>query len=227
MKKSVILQVMLILLIAMIPITGCGDGGGETKLKTGDTWEFRITSDEIEYTMNHEVAGEEIVDGIDCYIFEISVEPPYKGLIDVMTVKRDKATMEQITVQKSGEYMDTPYIILTNYSYEYTEVYPYPLKVGKEYKEIVTMTSTITAQGETRQVPEKPEVNTYIYKIEAKEEITVPAGTFECYKIVEYDETGTNVIQESWVSDEIKQYTVKKIDYVSGEISELMSSSLL
>lgn len=227
MKKSVIMQLLVILLIAMIPVIGCGESDQVDlpNLKVGDQWVFRITSGESEHTMNVAVTGEDVVNGRDCYVFEVSVEPSFEGLIDLMTIKRDKATMEEITVQKSGEYMDTPYTISMIYSYIISGENPYPLELGKEYKEIVTMNSTTTIEGEDPET--ETEENTYIYKIEAIEEITVPAGTFECFKIVKYDEEGTNVIQESWASDEIKQYTVKKIDYASGKTTELKSYSLL
>lgn len=223
MKKSVIIQLLIILLIAMVPVIGCGESEqvGLPDLKVGDQWVFRITSEKIEHTMNVEVAGEDVVNGRDCYVFEVSVEPPFEGLIDHMTIKRDKSTMEEITV----EFMYTRYKTSMIYSYEISGVNPYPLEVGKEYTEIVTMNSTTTIEGEDPET--ETEENTYIYRIEKIEEITVPAGTFECFKIVKYDEDGTNVIQESWASDEIKQYTVKKIDYESGKTTELKSYSLL
>jgi hypothetical protein len=57
------------------------------------------------------------------------------------------------------------------------------------------------------------------------EQITVPARTFRCFKIVEYDEAGI-AVRTSWVSDEAKQVKAKSIDHETGEVTELVSYSI-
>jgi len=99
---------------------------------------------------------------------------------------------------------------------------PYPREVGKEYERIETETTTTTVMGETQT---DTETNSYTYKVEKMEQIAVPAGTFRCFKVVQYDEAGTP-LTTVWHSDRTKQFQVKEIDHETGEVTELVSYSL-
>ena len=65
---------------------------------------------------------------------------------------------------------------------------------------------------------------TSTYKVEAIEEITVPAGKFSCFKIVEYDDTGQEHVTQ-WYSDKVKRF-VKRIEHGDAETMELKSYSV-
>jgi hypothetical protein len=62
----------------------------------------------------------------------------------------------------------------------------------------------------------------YIYKVEGIEEITVPAGKFRCFKVVQYDDTD-NPLSTLWESDRVRQYLVRSVDHETGEVIELKS----
>ncbi len=191
-------------------------------LSIGDKWVSKFISEGIEYTMTLEVTGEDVTDGKDCYIVEGSFEPPVEGFIDTVTAKYDKATMHPVRMQMSGEYEGKPFIAASSWSYDLTGDPTYPLEVGKEIEVVETETTTIKMLGETET---ETVTNTYIYKVEKIEEITVPAGTFRCFKIAKYDEAGTKV-STSWTSDKVKQVDVKTINHETEEVTELISYSI-
>ena len=85
----------------------------------------------------------------------------------------------------------------------------------------VTMHSTIKASGREDNVTE---TDTSIQEVVRIEEITVQAGTFECFKIATHDETGMK-ISESWYSDDVKN-DVKYTNYEEGYTIELKSHSM-
>jgi len=189
-------------------------------LRAGDKWVYRIEHEDIEYKGSQEIIGEDVVNGKPCYGVEGLIEPPLMGVISEFSYKIDKATMMPIRIQMTGEVMELPFIAAASYSHIYTGVLPYPLEVGKTWEITETESLTMTSMGETEKETEK---NDYTYRVETVEDITVPAGTFRCFKIVQYDESGA-VVQTKWISDETKG-EVKLIDHETGEIDELLSYS--
>ena len=238
MRKLAIVIVPLLILVLVIGAVACGgegtsqptptatpeDGveGALPILNVGDRWVSTVMSEGIEYTMTEEVTGEDVTEGKDCYVIEASIDPPVLGVIGSATGRLDKATISPVRIESSGEYMDMPFVVTTSYSDQFTGALPYPLEVGKEFEVIETETTTTTVMGETET---ESVTNTYTYKVEKIEQITVPAGTFRCFKIVQYDEQGT-ALATSWQSPETKQYMVKEIDHETGEVTELVSYSL-
>lgn len=240
MKRAAVICLAIVLML--IPIMGLncdsdGDNGNENEneheneevltgqlpiLQTGDEWTSMIISNGIEYTLTIEVTGEDVINGIDCFIVEASFDPSYGGTVDSTTLNYNKETMLSIRAQTSGESMDMPYIVTGSYSYEFPGAPRYPREAGKEYEVIETLTTSTTITGETTT---ETEVNTYIYRVEKIEEITVPAGTFKCFKEVKYDETGMTALETTWYSEKAK-YSVKKIDHEYGDTTELMSYSV-
>ena len=63
----------------------------------------------------------------------------------------------------------------------------------------------------------------YTYKVEGIEEVSVPAGVFRCFKIVQYDDDAGIAISTHWESDRVRQYEVKTIDHETGEVIELIA----
>lgn len=238
MRKTRGILIAILLLLLITAAIGCDDDGkpiiiptptpndtisGELPiLDTGDKWVARVISEGVEHTMTVEVTGEDIIGGKDCYVVESSIDPPAQGIIGSATAKLDKATMDAIRIETSGEYMGAPYSIASRVSYQYTRSLPYPLEVGKEFEVIETETSDYTIMGETET---ENITNIYTYKVERIEEVTVPAGVFRCFKVVQYDEQGTALSTE-WHSPETKHYTVKELDHDTGDVIELISYSL-
>jgi hypothetical protein len=175
-------------------------------LSVGDKWVMKIISGSNQSTATTEVIGEEVVDGIDCYISTISMDP-YSSKEWV-----DKTTLFPIKNESSGG--------TTTYSYKFMGDMLYPLQKGKECQVSETVTSTTKDTGESNTA-----TDIYTFKVENIEQITVPAGTFECFKIVMYDKDNTPVITE-WESDATKMYMVKGADPQNNITTELVSYSV-
>ena len=101
---------------------------------------------------------------------------------------------------------------------------PIPFPLDLVTNEIVDMTRTIYTKGVGR-------TNSFTieYDVVGKERITVPAGTFETYRIqqtLNFDSMGlTEVVTDLWYSPRVK-YLVKIQDN-EGKISELMSYNIV
>jgi hypothetical protein len=163
------------------------------------------------------VTAEDVIDGKNCYVVQGSFEPPIGGVIRNLLVELEKATMLLVRARMSGEYQGLPFIQASSHSYEFLGEPYYPLQVGKEGKVVKTEIRTTTMMGKTET---ETKTTNYNYKVEGIEEIAVPAGTFRCFKIVQYDGAGS-ALSTHWESDEIRQCEVKSIDYETGEIIEL------
>ena len=223
MSRIACLVIMSLIVSLVLLGTGCGgtEKGALPALQTGDRWVAWASSGETESTITLEVTGDVIVSGKDCYVVEGAAEPPYMGIISALTMAYDKATFFPVAVQSSGQFMALPYEVLVEYSYEFGGDPLFPLKVGGENEVVEMLTSTRTIMGETST---ESETSVYTNRVEKIEEVTVPAGTFECFKIVEYDEDG-NPTSTSWYSDEVR-WPVREEDYELGEVVRLVQYSL-
>jgi hypothetical protein len=154
-------------------------------------------------------------------VLEATAEPPYLGIVSAMTVGIEKTTFLAVAIQSSGEFLGLPYEVVTEYTYELSGDPLFPLQVGSENEVVETLTTTATMMGETT---EKTETKTYTRTVETVEDVTVPAGTFECFKIVERYDDGTPKSTE-WYSDAVR-WTVREEDHESGEDARLIRYSL-
>lgn len=85
-------------------------------------------------------------------------------------------------------------------SFEPALGYQWPLAVGKTW----TDRHTVTLHPSGRQVP--LEVS---YRVESREDVTVPAGTFKTWKVVATDSLGE--VQQYWTAPEFGLPTIKRI----------------
>ena len=203
----------------VLAVTSEGDHYPMTVAVTGDRWVSTVTSEAYHYTMTVEVTGDEIMSGKDCYVVDILLDPPVMGVVDSATAWLEKAKLDWVKMETSGEYMSLPYIVSTDSSYEGPTLWP--LQVGKEATRTETTTTISKMLGEEETETEK---EPYTDRVERIEYITVPAGTFRCFKIIRYDDHGT-VSLEGWYLDEVKQ-NVKEIDHEDGDTIELQSYSV-
>jgi endonuclease YncB( thermonuclease family) len=185
-------------------------------LYVGDEWVYR-SIDNITYTLYYRVNGEEMVDNENFYVIETSYDPPWRGNFSRGTTWVKKAAGDTMKAERSGKYRGTPFTTTWTYAYQYLGVDRWPIEVGKEYSMIMTVTVSTP--------PYKPTVETVTLraKVEKMESITVPAGTFTCFKVVNYDEN-YNILSTVWYSDEVKR-NVKTIAK-TGETTELVSYSI-
>jgi hypothetical protein len=222
MRKRVLAQLLVVVLLAVAAVAGCGDGqeGALPVLKTGDEWVYGSASAGFDYAETWEVTGEDVVDGSECWVVKMSYEPPFQGM-ETATVRVEKATYFPIKGQTAMTVMGIPITLVQEYSCQFPDGSPWPLEVGKEFDVVVTTTTTTTSLGD----PEtESETTTKTYKVEKVEEVTVAAGTFKCFKMVEYDEAGAKV-STAWHSDRVKQ-DVKSVDHETGDTKELESYSV-
>jgi len=195
--------------------------GALPTLNLGDRWVYTITTDGHRHTWTEEVTGEEMLAGRDCYVDDVSIDPPFAGIVSSARGWFEKETLMTLGLQMSGEFMGFPYVVSEDTSYEGPPLFP--LEVGKQVESTVTSTVTMTIMGETET---ETETSSSTLEVEKIEDITVTAGTFRCFKIVRYDEYGT-AVWTTWYSDKVKNSRgVKSIDNETGETMELQSYSV-
>jgi hypothetical protein len=240
--KKVIVVLLVCCLLAALPftVTACkdeadGDGNGGNGTLTGGqlpdyeigyTWTWDYMMYETTTTLTEEVIGEEMVEGRDCYILNMALDPAVsfiqaggETVITGMKYWADKATgLYEVKMEVSGTYEGEAFTQTMIADYDSWES-PFPLEVGKE----VTAESTVTSYINGTQIGQ-PVSGTEKYVVEGKESITVSAGTFDCWKLVIYD-ASDNHTYTVWWSDEVKS-VVKNVDSADNTIMELLSYSV-
>jgi len=195
-------------------------------IQVGDQWVWSYAMEETTYTLTEEITGEETVEGRDCYVTDMSFDPvmssTHDGVVYTTTSMKywgDKATgllgvkMETTTTGNGQVFTSS-----ATYSYNpWTSLFP--LEVGKEIETEKTTINYFEGEqyGET-------EVSTEKYTVVSKEDVTVTAGTFSCWKITYYD-SALDTTQTMWWSDEAKTM-VKMTDADGKTIMELQSYSV-
>ena len=231
MKKT--LGVLLIFcLVAAVPflLPACVEEeapeGQLPTLQVGDKWVFSYVMDGTTATLTEEIIGEETVEGRDCYVMDMSFDPVMSSTYDdtVYTITSMKYWADKATALYGvkHEYTTTTngQISTSSETYSYNPwTSPFPLEIGKE---VETENTTIHYyEGEPYG---EPVVTTEKYTVVSKEDITVTAGTFSCWKITYYD-SGLNTTQTMWWADEVKSL-VKMTDADGKTIMELESYSV-
>jgi len=190
-------------------------------LHVGDKWVFREINEGAVYTRTETIIGEEIREGRDTYIVQVTYSPPLGGWISERTEWRDKETLDAVLVQFSG--IDPAVGGVVSRSIKTTMEYlesPWPKTVPYSYFAQKTVTTTDVV-GSTSS---KETAIFYIdHLVHAKEQVEVPAGTFRCFKVMQY-EVG-NPVTNSWYSD-IAKATVKYNSLTSDNSWELLSYSV-
>jgi hypothetical protein len=188
----------------------------------GDTWTMKGSSANVgdDLILVETVTGEQVFNGIDCYTINIQASSPSIGNIFTGTEKIDKTTLDSIEAELSYSINGTEVIFTGNISYDYSAK-PYPLSVGKTWAVTVNRSdSGWMGEGHTETT------DRYTYKVENVESVTVPAGTFQCFKIVEYN-SDNSIGFLYWVTDTTGIIVpVKEIDNLTGLTTELTSYSL-
>lgn len=246
MKKYILMTMVPILLFAVIMSSACEKKYAETlavsegslpTLYIGDKWVYEEIAQGLDSTRTYELTGEDVTDGKNCYVMQESVEyskrespwafpsPPNPlNLNETLTEKFDKETMQVIREEQSSTNGTDVEISTHSYSYKFKNGLPYPLEAGKECKFAITGTWTYTNKG---QPTTNKSTATNVLQVEGIEEITVPAGTFNCFKINHYMDNGT-LLYSSWYSDEVKSDVKKSwpTDNTTGHEFVLVSYSV-
>jgi hypothetical protein len=232
MKK--VLTVLLVgCLLAALPLafTACQGGAeapseGVPRLEVGDQWVWSYTMYGTTYTLTEEVFGEERVEGRDCYVIDMSFDPlltfaQIEGESTITSMKywADKATgIYEVKREMLGDYNEETFTLTMISDYSSWES-PFPLEIGKE----VDTEQTVTQYYDDTQTGE-PTVTTIKYEVNSREDVTVSAGTFDCWRMTLYDGSG-DILQIIWWSDEARTI-VKSTDGEGTTIMELLSYSV-
>lgn len=220
MNIGLVILLVLGLVGAAVWAAGCGSADKLPTWNIGDKWVYRVMGGGIEYTNTSEVVGEDVTADRDSYVVETSFTPPLVGYIDGMSQKFGMETMLILRTQTSVEIAGVPWISATSYSYSPHEGL-FPLEVGKELELTTTETKIDVSGNETN---EETKTSVLTLRVEGTEEVSVPAGTFECFKIVKYDERGS-AFKTEWYSGRAEA-NAKTIDHESGYVDELVSYSV-
>ena len=227
-KKAALSLAILVSLCLMFAVSCSNNAqappGALPVLKVGDTWTMNASIYGVDGTIVDTVTGEQVYNGIDCYTVTTQISTQGTSTTTEVTSTKtaavDKTTLDTIGFEASGSMNGTAYTETGNKSYNYS-VKPYPLSVGKTWTVTITTASTSFTTGQNQTIPE---TYRYTYKVEKVESITVPAGTFQCFKIVQYD-SSNSIVNTRWVTDVTGVSAVKEI-YSVGVTSELASYSL-
>jgi hypothetical protein len=182
--------------------------------EVGDQWVAKLTLGKLEY-----IVTQEVIEKNDCYILKALYKPPFMGIVSSTIETPKNIPSFPIRTEITGR---EGFKGVIECRYEFLDVSFWPLEVGKEVKVIEALKQT-TIWGGKKNVENKK--NTHIYKVEAIEEVSVPAGTFNCFRITESHEEG-ETLRIGWYSDKAK-VEVKSIDYEIGVAAELTSYHLV
>jgi hypothetical protein len=217
-------NILASILVLVICFTGIFAGscnsisGALPKFTIGDTWVSKWHTGGQDYTVTSIITGEDTINGKSCWVMETSYDPAYLGQVLSTTNKYYKDSLDIVFIEYHTNTSQT-----TTITYQVSGTAYYPLEVGKESKEIDIETIT-TGDSMITQTENVTVITTT--KVEKIETITVPAGTFKCFKVLKYDESG-NLIQTTWKSDKTKLFQVKIDDPTEIDSSyELISYSV-
>jgi hypothetical protein len=243
--NKALLPIALLISFCIGLSTSCGNSvqapsGDLPTWKAGDTWTIKSTlkwpyENESTSISVYSVTGEQVYNGIDCYIVNRQVTTQGTSTTpeseDTMTQAFDKTTLRVIGFESSANSSWYAWGGSTNCSTiaEYISinysVKPYPLSIGKAWTAIENETMTCLLPIPIGVTPIPTRNSSLIYKVEGIESITVPAGTFNCFKIVIYS-SENEPLETEWVTDVTRGFPVKRISNQIDYTVELTSYSL-
>jgi hypothetical protein len=197
---------------------------GPTYPGVDSQWAYTVTYGTEVTTWTYSVFMEETVGGVDCYMsFAVFSAPPKRvasGSSVTVTAAQTWRSQDNL-----AQYQATAAInlfgmnVTTTMTDTYTAGTPDFFSVGDtwQYDEYLVLNPPLSPSTHT--------INDVT--VVGMEEITVPAGTFNCYKI-EYRVAGT-LVKTEWWSPQVLGY-VKQVStgtYALPEIQELASYSLV
>jgi hypothetical protein len=222
-KKAFMALILIPVLIAtMFGTLSCGEKKAQSpEYEIGNQWVYKMEYQGLIHDVTIEVTDTDIINDKECYVTVWKYQPALEGTIPDMSVWVDKTTDLPVMAQATGTMMGVHYSAVMDYVYLFPGENWWPLEVGKEIEISETIHRTTKASGRENK---ETETKTSTYEVVRIEEITVLAGTFDCFKIIEHDESGMK-LSETWYSDDVKN-DVKYIDYAEGYTIELKSHSM-
>ena len=183
----------------------------------GDFWVTEVSIGKEKYTTRMSVVGGEVLDGTDCWI--LNVEDPTLGTPTSQKawVPKSDPTFSMVKMEAEGTgtnpftMAESSFSMVKELSLDFPDGSPWPLEVGKKFTAVtsmrqVTVMGKAQVMGEIRIGETRIEITTgslETYKVEKRERVKVPAGKFNCLKIVVFNEKGESY-RTLWYSEEVK-----------------------
>lgn len=219
-----------LLVFTLIFLPACQNGeeqeGQLPDWQVGDNWTWSHLMDGTTTILTEEIVDEETVEGRACYVFDMVFDPEmsytYSDMECTVTDMQYWGDKANALLGVKQEYSVTcnGYVSASIETYSYSPwTSLFPLEIGKE----VEMEKTTTRYSAGEQIGD-PVVTTESYDVVGKEDITVAAGTFSCWKITIYD-SAIGDTRTMWYSDEVKS-VVKMTDADGNTLMELQSYSV-
>ena len=157
--------------------------------KVGNQWSYRWESSRGKGTFVWRVLAEEAVDNATCYLVD-------SGRYQIYFRKADFALVQE----KDRTVLDLKYVPARRFL-------AWPLHVGRAWE--VLYTQEVHRRGSTA-------LRLGVWRVERKEQIAVPAGTFEAFKVVERDKWANAVVSQIWVAPKVKGLVKAEFHYDYG-----------
>lgn len=176
------------------PSVGIAAAPQVPRWRIGDEWAYGYTRSGESGIWVWSVERMEQIDGIECYVIR-------SGPREILYRASDYALL----LERVGGVVDiraTP---------PRTGV-AWPLSVGKSWEQTFT---------EHRVVDRQTTTTTYVrlWRVESEEDVTVPAGTFRAFKVVQTNKVTGAPVNEVWYAPDLKQ-AVKAREFQSAGIRE-------
>ena len=179
------------------PVTGPSVKAQKPEWKVGYWWKYSREQPGRSGTRTYEMVREDTFEGVPCYVMK-------RGQRERFYTKN---TLGEIARTRDGELESKrtpPYQLLS-----------WPLEVGKKWR-----------NAYLRERPQEESSRKFIYwfMVVKIEEVKVPAGMFEAFKIERYDNHTRNLREESWYSPKVKWWVRRRIYRRDGVLEyELLS----
>lgn len=155
----------------------------------GDMWVYSgevsgMGGGTLDRILIEEVVGEERINGKDCYVEIITLEP-YGVLYFDASVKYFKLWVEKDTLKVKQAFLlseENFPIITISYTNDFAQK-PFPLEIGKEFEYNISARRDVF-WGE---YPPQESSSKFISVVHAKENIEIDNETFECFMISQYE----------------------------------------
>ena len=181
------------------PVTGPSVQAQKPEWKVGYWWEYSREQPGRSGTRTYEMVREDTFEGVPCYVIK-------RGRTEYFYTKDVLGDIARKRRGKLDSKRTPPYQLLS-----------WPLEVGKEWRNTYL-----------REKPQERSSRNFDYRlVVAKvEQVNVPAGTFEAFKIERYDFYSGDLRGESWYSPKVKWWVKRRLYQRDGVTEyELLSFS--
>ncbi len=172
---------------------------------SGDTWTYKVSTELGTSELTYSVRGETTYENSNIYLVRVSGKIMAGNSGQETQFTNDdfikKETLSVLEEERSGIVNSTTFSRRIKFDDEIVEGTQWPLQVGNTWK--VRSNQTITTRNGLLISDEIVDV-VRNFTVESMEDVTIDAGDFRCFKIVERNEQ-MEVVGTSWYADKIKR----------------------